>query len=127
MKNLLPDKVLIIAGIVLAVLLIGIGAVYFYLHDPTTVTWYPKCTTYQLTGLLCPGCGITRAAYNAIHGNIVRSLQCNALAYLTVIWLAILIYSKKYTLHLSISYAVIVIAYTVLRNLDTPVSFALRP
>lgn len=127
MKKPLPEKVLIIAGIVLAVLLMCIGAVYFYRHDPTTVTWYPKCTTYQLTGLLCPGCGITRAAYHAIHGDIIRSVQCNMLAYLTVIWFAILIYSKKYTFHLSITYAFIVIAYTVLRNLDTPVSFALRP
>lgn len=103
------------------------GAVFFYRHEPSTMIWYPQCVTYMTTGLLCPGCGITRAAYYAIHGDIMRSIQCNGLIYFSFLWLIITIFSKKYTLGLAVIYATIVVVYTVLRNLDTAVSVFLRP
>lgn len=46
---------------------LGIGAlVYLYFHSPyeQTVT---ICPIYQLTGLRCPGCGMTRALYCLLH------------------------------------------------------------
>jgi hypothetical protein len=34
---------------------------------------------HSLTGLNCPGCGATRAAYQLLHGHLLRALQDNAL------------------------------------------------
>ncbi len=48
----------------------GVGAlVYLYFHSPYehTVTY---CVFYHLTGLKCPGCGMTRALYNLLHLNL---------------------------------------------------------
>jgi hypothetical protein len=34
---------------------------------------------HSLTGLNCPGCGATRAAYQLLHGHLLRALHDNAL------------------------------------------------
>jgi hypothetical protein len=39
---------------------------------------------HSLTGLNCPGCGATRAAYQLLHGHLLRALHDNALFVLTL-------------------------------------------
>src|SRR5580698_4636369 len=53
-------------------------AVLFF-FDPTKNNFYPVCQVHALTGLYCPGCGATRAAYQLLHGNGVMALHDNAL------------------------------------------------
>ena len=50
--------------------------------------WYPPCYFHALTGLHCPGCGATRAAYALLHGNLGEAFHQNALAVLAFPFLA---------------------------------------
>lgn len=67
----------------LAVSLLGlvaltIAAVVFF-FNPATHRIYPVCQFHKLTGLNCPGCGMTRALYALLHGNFLTALHDNAL------------------------------------------------
>ena len=46
---------------------------------PEQYGFYPRCPFYELTGLLCPGCGATRALAALAHGNLADALHWNAL------------------------------------------------
>ncbi len=67
--------------------MVGAGAV-LYFFNPGTHGFYPVCEFHQLTGLNCPGCGGTRAAYQLLHGHILRALHENALFVLSLTALA---------------------------------------
>ncbi|MGA9451985.1 MAG: DUF2752 domain-containing protein [Verrucomicrobiia bacterium] len=71
------------AGIVLVATVLGSGAVLFF-FNPGTHGFYPVCLFHELTGLNCPGCGGTRAAYQLLHGHLLLALRDNALFILTV-------------------------------------------
>jgi hypothetical protein len=64
--------------VVLVVAALGSGAVLFF-FDPAKDGFYPICLFHSLTGLNCPGCGATRAAYQLLHGHLLRALHDNAL------------------------------------------------
>jgi len=66
------------AGAVLVATALGAGAVLYW-FNPSTHGFYPVCEFHELTGLNCPGCGGTRAAYQLLHGNVLRALHENAL------------------------------------------------
>ncbi len=71
------------AGGVLGLAILSAGAVVFF-FNPSTHGFYPICLFHQLTGLNCPGCGGTRAAYALLHGNVALALQDNALFVLLI-------------------------------------------
>lgn len=91
--NALPPKIAPttnarFVGIILTATALGISAVVF-LFDPTTHPFYPVCQFHRLTGLNCPGCGLTRALYALLHGNFSAALHDNALFVLILIALTI--------------------------------------
>lgn len=64
-------------------LLVSLGtfssaALWFAARLPT-----PQCLFHSLTGLPCPTCGATRAAYQFLHGHFAASFFFNPLAFLT--------------------------------------------
>jgi hypothetical protein len=61
------------AGIAIA------AALFLAAHRPEDGGPFPPCLFHLATGLYCPGCGGTRAAYLALHGDIVGALSQNAL------------------------------------------------
>ena len=116
------------AAIVLALAALGSGAVLFF-FDPTKHGFYPICLFHSLTGWNCPGCGATRAAYQLLHGHLLRALHDNALFILTLAALAAqgawLVTQKirnrpvtfKVPPKVLWAFLVIALAFTVLRNL----------
>src|SRR5258706_14460426 len=66
------------AAVLLGATALGVGAVVFF-FNPSTHRFYPVCLFHELTGLNCPGCGMTRALYALLHGNLMVALKDNAL------------------------------------------------
>ena len=63
----------------LILLLAGIGgAAFLYCRNPFE-EHITICIFHTITGLHCPGCGMTRAAWLLLHGQIGASLQMNPL------------------------------------------------
>lgn len=100
------------------VALIGICALLVFL-DPVRTPWMPKCLFHKLTHLYCPGCGVTRALYHLLHGNILRSLRCNLLLIpFGVLALALYRYPKLGTARIvTHTTLAVVLLYWILRNL----------
>ncbi len=46
---------------------------------PDQSSFYPTCPIHQLIGLLCPGCGATRALAALLHGSLTEAWHSNAL------------------------------------------------
>jgi hypothetical protein len=78
-----PQSLAFFTVAVLVAAVLGSGAVLFF-FDPAKHGFYPVCLFHSLTGLNCPGCGATRAAYQLLHGHLLRALHDNALFVLTL-------------------------------------------
>ncbi len=64
------------------------SAVVAYVN-PTETHLLPICPLFALTGIACPGCGLTRAFHALFHGDLVTALGYNAL---TPVWVVIFAY-----------------------------------
>lgn len=118
-------RILLYLSIFVALLLfIGV----YFLFDPTTNLFFPKCVFYTLTGYKCPGCGSQRAIYHLLHFNFVDALKANLLLVLTIPLVLLLVYAeivrtkkrsfyiKIHSLKLIVGYFVVVLLWGVLRN-----------
>ena len=61
------------------ILAIGTGAAVVSYFNPTTAGFFPVCPLHAMTGLNCPGCGLTRGFHALFHGDVLTALQFNAL------------------------------------------------
>ena len=59
----------------------GMSAVVFTVgyFNPATAGFFPVCPLLSLTGLACPGCGMTRGLHALLHGNFAGALDYNLL------------------------------------------------
>ena len=55
------------------------GSAVVWYFDPTKAGFFPVCPLYSLTGLACPGCGLTRGFHALFHGDMTTALHYNAL------------------------------------------------
>jgi len=113
---------------VLAAVVLGSGAVLFF-FDPSKHGFYPICLFHTLTGWNCPGCGGTRAAYQLLHGHLLRALRDNALFVLTLAvlaggagyWLVQKARKRPVTINVPAGvwwgFLIVALVFTVLRNL----------
>jgi hypothetical protein len=62
------------------------GGVVLFFFNPSTHHFYPECQFHRLTGLNCPGCGMTRAAYALLHGEFASAVRDNALLVGLLAW-----------------------------------------
>lgn len=64
-------------GLVCGLLGLAAAALYLYQKGSDGVVWLPGCSFHKFTGLNCPGCGMTRAAYATLHGHIGEAFRFN--------------------------------------------------
>lgn len=60
------------------------AAVFLFVNDPQTSGLYPPCVIHASTGLHCPGCGMARAVYHMLHGDVPAALGFNLLIILAM-------------------------------------------
>jgi hypothetical protein len=76
------------ARLIPVILLIsGILAIVVILHMENPFaenSVLPPCLFHMLTHLYCPGCGVTRALYALLHGDVALAFRMNALAMLAI-------------------------------------------
>lgn len=97
----------------------AIGALVLYRFEPTPQSLYPSCVFHMLTGLQCPGCGATRAAYHLLHGDIAGAFAFNQLILVLGPFLIAAAFWPRLVTKPKVAWtlAVVVIAYGVVRNL----------
>jgi hypothetical protein len=61
-----------------------VAGIVLFFFDPNRFGFYPFCTFYRTTGLLCPGCGSLRALHRLLHGRVVEAIHFNALLVLSL-------------------------------------------
>lgn len=74
-KSSTTERVLAAAG----VFGLGAGAFVVGYFNPVTAGFFPACLFHSLTGLNCPGCGMTRGFNALFQGDILSALHFNAL------------------------------------------------
>ncbi len=67
----------IFAGAAIAVGVAAVSVVAYF--NPVTAEFFPQCPLNQMTGLNCPGCGLTRGFHALFHGDILGALHFNLL------------------------------------------------
>jgi hypothetical protein len=72
------------AGAVFAVL-----AALLFVLGPKLGGYSPGCILHRTTGLYCAGCGMTRAAYDLLHGEWLAAFRMNPLMVLLLPFVAV--------------------------------------
>jgi hypothetical protein len=83
------SSVLVIWSLIIA------GAAYLFFFEPGKTGFFPACPFRLLTGFTCPGCGVTRALHQILHGHFYTAFTLNPLFLLAIPFLlfALLRYS----------------------------------
>lgn len=112
-------------------LILGVVAILFY-FNPAQNGFYPRCILKATTGLDCPGCGALRASHQLLHGNIGAAFSLNPLLILLAPVAGLLLLNQavgrmrgRPLFHIKLPgyliwiLLVVVIAFTILRNLPS--------
>lgn len=67
-----------LANIAILILLLVLGTIYF-IFDPSSSVFFPKCPVMMLTGYPCAGCGSQRAIHALLHFDFRTAVEHNAL------------------------------------------------
>lgn len=77
------------AAVIICPLLLAVLIYYSAVFAARNFT-FPPCLLYELFGIYCPGCGMTRAVIALLQGDVLLSLRQNAFIVLGLIILAII-------------------------------------
>lgn len=129
MKNISSEQkrsIIILAAIVLSFPIL----LMIYYVDPAQIRIFGICPIYQATGLLCPSCGMTRALHNLLHLRFTQAWRYNPLIYVLILVSIGLCYNyltrakrnmfenKRITMALIITVLVVIVIYSVARNIN---------
>ena len=68
-----------------AIVAAAVGAWILYTFPPGAGSFYPPCVFRRVTGLLCPGCGSTRALHQLLHGHIEAAIRLNPFLFVVML------------------------------------------
>ncbi|MCI8486358.1 MAG: DUF2752 domain-containing protein [Clostridia bacterium] len=54
-----------------------IGIILVKVYNPEEKSFFIPCMLYKLTGIKCPGCGMTRSVHYLVNGNIKQAIWYN--------------------------------------------------
>ena len=74
-KSSTLERVLAAAGLFAG----AVGVFFVTYFNPAKAGFFPACPLYAMTGLHCPGCGMTRGFHALFHGDVLGALHFNAL------------------------------------------------
>lgn len=128
----------------LGLILVGLLGLWLVAkYPPSNNPYFPKCFSYQITGLHCPGCGTTRALNAALNGDIRQAFAYNLLFVLTIpllmyhlidiaVWNLVKrrlprLVSARWSSPLILLLVVIMISFGILRNIPTQPFTLLAP
>ncbi len=96
----------------------AVAAVILYRFDPVTAGFFPPCVFRALTGLLCPGCGTTRALHQLLHGEIAAAFALNPMLFAAAPFAALAGASRRFATHPVTGWAAVVatVGWWVWRN-----------
>lgn len=105
--------------------LLSIGIVFLiiaYLGKPLNGPIIP-CIFNKITGLFCPGCGMTRAVHSMMHFEIGQALRYNFLIIIIPPFMGIYLFlhyksADKAAMIITYAMLIITISYGVARNLS---------
>lgn len=64
--------------IVTTLLVIAIvGVILVKIYNPEEESFFIPCMLYKLTGIKCPGCGMTRSVHYLVNGNLKQAIWYN--------------------------------------------------
>lgn len=106
------------------------GAVYVAAIDPSDGGTFIPCPFRTITGLWCPGCGLTRAVHHLLRGHVVTAMHFNLFVIPIVLaiaasWLSWLTasaglrptWSPRLSSRASTALIGVAVAFAVIRNL----------
>ena len=111
---------------------VSIAAASFgvWFFNPASAGFFPQCPFHALTGMNCPGCGLTRGFHALFHGDVLSALHYNAMlplyafifGYLFISLMLIAVRGRGLSWKIFSSSAtwiffVAVIVFTIVRNL----------
>jgi hypothetical protein len=77
-------------GLLVVLATLSAGALcYVAAVPPDDNSPYPKCQLHSLTGLHCPGCGMTRSLHSILNGQFLQAMAYNLLSPILLPFLAI--------------------------------------
>lgn len=121
--------------------IIGLGALFYLSYQPLrALIPMPPCPLYGLTGILCPGCGSTRALITLLNGDLAAAWRFNPMM---VVFLPVLLWGAVSQIWIAATgktlsrialpavtgwfILVILILYGIMRNIPSPVFEVIRP
>lgn len=125
-------------GLAVALATAAVAALLWQVDPTRAGSPLPPCPLRWLSGLFCPGCGSTRALHGLLHGDLAAALSFNPLLVLALPFVALLLANQVFVLPEGLQalarrigdarpWAVLLIAYMVLRNLPWEPFAALAP
>lgn len=75
----------------------SVAAIVLRRFPPELYGFYPQCPVHEYLGVLCPGCGGTRAIAALLQGRFWSALQSNALVTVGVLPLSVIYLAGCFT------------------------------